>query len=150
MTPDQPETDTRERTADEHRSVDHRSGTNDSRTDDSRTDDPKDVRRREHDGRADDATADTGSRSTLLDHDERSDLRDRWDRLQTRFVDDPEGAAEEADELLSEALDRVAERWQQRHRTLRRDWRDRDGVSTEELRTSLKRYRDAFERLIAS
>ena len=65
------------------------------------------------------------------DHDE------RWHELQSRFVDDPVAAVQEAAGLLDEALD-----------DLRRSIpQDSDGGSTEQLRLAFQRYRDAYQSL---
>ena len=86
----------------------------------------------------------------LLGEDERSDLRERWDALQGRFVDDPAGSTHLADELLRDTRDRIERRWEERHRELTDRWEDRDDLTTEDLRTTLRRYRDAFEQLIST
>lgn len=86
----------------------------------------------------------------LLHDDERGDLRERWDALQGRFVDDPSEATRLADDLLRDTRDRVQKRWQERHRELTDRWKDRDDLDTEDLRTTLRRYRDDFERLLST
>lgn len=91
-----------------------------------------------------------GGSGRLLGQDERSDLRERWDALQGRFVDDPSGSTHLADELLRDTRDRIARRWEQRHRELTDRWEDRDDLTTEDLRTTLRGYRDAFEQLLSS
>lgn len=80
--------------------------------------------------------------------DERSDTRRRWTDIETRFVDDPAGAASAADELLEETTDRVTRRWQDHRAELRDGW-DADDASTEQLRMTLKRYRASLERLLS-
>ncbi len=75
----------------------------------------------------------------LFPIDDVARFRRRWDALQAGFVDDPKGAAEQADQLVSEVVGRVSER----HRTLR----DRLGresterVDTETLRLTVRQYR---------
>lgn len=80
--------------------------------------------------------------------DERDDARRRWDDIEARFVDDPAGATASADDLLTETVDRLRSRWDDHRAGLREAW-DRDDASTEELRTTLKRYRAALEDLLA-
>lgn len=80
--------------------------------------------------------------------EERREIQDRWTEIEARFVDDPAGATRSADDLVSETMDRLTRRWQE-HRAGLRAWdRDGDGPSTEELRTTLKRYRGTLEQLI--
>src|SRR6476659_5656429 len=50
--------------------------------------------------------ADTGP---LLDEAESQQLRSRWDAVQTGFVDEPRQAVEQADQLVAEAMKRLAE-----------------------------------------
>lgn len=91
-----------------------------------------------------------GASSRLLDHDERSELRERWDALQGRFVDDPSGSTHLADELMRDTRERIARGWEERHRELTDRWEGRDDLTTEDLRTTLRRYRDVFEQLLSS
>lgn len=124
-----------DRTSEHGSTMDHRAGS-------------EDVTSKDGYGASESANAHS-STFDLFREDERHELRERWDHLQTRFVDDPEGSTREADDLLDDTLDRIASRWQERHGRLRKRW-SRDDVSTEELRSALKEYRDAFERLLAS
>lgn len=80
--------------------------------------------------------------------DERRDARRRWEDIESRFVDDPAGATEAADELLADTTDGIASRWRDHRSELRDGW-DRDDASTEQLRTTLKRYRSALEHLLS-
>lgn len=95
-------------------------------------------------------TADRGDAdgSTPLHQDERTEVRGRWDDIEARFVDDPAGATASADELLDETIDRLTTRWQDHRAQLRDGW-DGEDASTEELRTTLKRYRGAIEGLLS-
>ncbi|HEY9377157.1 MAG TPA: hypothetical protein VIQ02_08700, partial [Jiangellaceae bacterium] len=74
-------------------------------------------------------------------------LRDRWQQLQLRFVDDPRGVVTEAQSLVSEAVQDLTQ-------TLTEQQRDLDGWATggdgdtEQLRVALQRYRDFFDRLL--
>lgn len=86
--------------------------------------------------------------NALLRSGDRSQYRERWDHLQTRFVDDPRGSTEEADRLLDEVFEDVSTRWRDHRTSLKSRW-DGSDASTEELRTALRRYRDAFERLLS-
>lgn len=102
------------------------------------------------DARPGTTAADAGTGRGMFHPQERDELRERWDAIQGRFVDDPQGSAAAADDLLDDTIDRLTTRWQDRHRDLRRGWDSEDGVETEQLRTTLQRYRDAFESLLAS
>ena len=98
-------------------------------------------------------TRDVGARdgdgSQLFPADEQRDLTERWNGVQAHFVDDPQAATQQADELVGAMLDRLTSHWQDRRSTLRGRW-DGDGdVDTEQLRTTLQAYRSAFDRLLS-
>ena len=85
----------------------------------------------------------------LLPADFTQELRTRWDRIQTGFVDEPRAAVKQADELVASAMKRLAESFADARNGLERQW-DRGGdVSTEDLRIALRRYRAFFQRLLA-
>ncbi|MBW3657512.1 MAG: hypothetical protein KY457_02665 [Actinobacteria bacterium] len=89
-----------------------------------------------------------GDSSSVLADDERSETERRWEDIEARFVDDPAGATKDADDLLGETMDRIAQRWHDRRSQLREGWDDED-ASTEQLRTTLKRYRSALQGLLS-
>lgn len=106
--------------------------------------------RGEHDGDRRDTSGGASRSDRLLRGDERSELRERWDALQGRFVDDPAEATRLADDLVRDTRDRVVRRWEQRQDELSGAWEGREDPSTEDLRTTLRRYRDMFEQLLGS
>ena len=75
------------------------------------------------------------------------DLQLRWREVQWRFVDDPRAAAEEAQALVTEALDRFSAAVTSRKGELD-GWRDTDGADTERIRMVVRRYRDLLDRLL--
>jgi serine phosphatase RsbU (regulator of sigma subunit) len=77
------------------------------------------------------------------------ELRGRWDRTQTGFVDEPRKAVQEADELVASAMKRIAESFAEARNNLERQWDRGDEVSTEDLRIALRKYRAFFQRLLA-
>jgi hypothetical protein len=76
------------------------------------------------------------------------DFRSRWTEVQTGFVDEPRQAVERADELVAEAIKRLAESFSEERGRLESQWARGGDVSTEDLRLSLQRYRSFFERLL--
>jgi hypothetical protein len=84
----------------------------------------------------------------LLPQDFVQDLRGRWDRVQTAFVDEPRAAVKQADELVAEAIQRLAETFAREREVLESQWDRGDNVSTEDLRVALQRYRSFFQRLL--
>jgi hypothetical protein len=75
-------------------------------------------------------------------------LRDRWRALQLRFVDDPLGAADEAASLVGEAVESLMSSLSTHQRELD-DWRSSAGApDTEQLRMTVRRYREFLDRLL--
>ena len=85
----------------------------------------------------------------LLPADFVQELRSRWDRVQTGFVDEPRSAVQQADELVASAMKRIAESFAEARNGLERQWDRGDEVSTEDLRIALRKYRAFFQRLLA-
>ncbi len=73
-----------------------------------------------------------------------SDFRARWNSLQQGFVDDPQNAVREGDELVAQVIKSLAETFAEQRASL-------EGArgSTEDLRLALRRYRSFFERLLS-
>jgi hypothetical protein len=85
----------------------------------------------------------------LLDEAESREMRSRWDKIQTGFVDEPRQAVERADQLVAGAMKRLAETFANERSTLENQWSKGDQVSTEDLRVALRRYRTFFDRLLS-
>lgn len=77
------------------------------------------------------------------------DLRNRWDRIQTGFVDEPRAAVRDADQLVAVAIQRLAENFAEARNGLERQWSRGDQVNTEDLRIALQRYRAFFQQLMS-
>jgi hypothetical protein len=85
----------------------------------------------------------------LFDDNVEHDFRSRWREIQTGFVDEPRHAVEQADELVAELMQRLAQSFSEQRNKLEHQWDASDEVSTEELRVALTRYRSFFERLLS-
>jgi hypothetical protein len=97
----------------------------------------------------DDLVDGDGERAALFAEADASDYRDRWQQVQTEFVDDPRQAVQRADALVAELMKRLAETFAAERSELEGQW-DRGGkVSTEDLRVALQRYRSFFDRLLS-
>lgn len=100
------------------------------------------------DGRTvDTAMADDERLAALLDESDAEQFRDRWQSIQSTFVDEPKQSVEQADGLVTDVIQRLTETFQQERRSLEEQL-DSDNVSTEERRVALQRYRSFFERLL--
>ena len=85
----------------------------------------------------------------LFPESEAGELRRHWDSIQASFVDEPRRAVEQADELVANAMKRLAETFANERASLESQWDRGDSVSTEDLRLALQRYRTFFGRLLA-
>jgi hypothetical protein len=85
----------------------------------------------------------------LFPEDVANDFRSRWDRIQTGFVDEPRQAVQQADELVAQAIKRLAESFAEERNRLESQWSRGDQVGTEDLRVSLQTYRSFFQRLLS-
>ena len=92
-------------------------------------------------------SSDDQSAPLFGDH-ESSDFRERWTEIQAAFVDDPRKAVEQADSLVAETIQRLAQVFADERNGLESQWSSGQDVSTEDLRVALRRYRSFFDRLL--
>ena len=85
----------------------------------------------------------------LLSADQAETFRSRWSSIQTGFVDEPRRAVEQADTLVAEVMQYLAQTFADERSKLEGQWSRGDDVSTEELRVALQRYRSFFDRLLS-
>ena len=85
----------------------------------------------------------------LFPRNELDEMRNRWNGVQTAFVDEPRRAVQEADSLVASGMKRLAEVFAEERSRLESQWDRGDNVSTEELRLALQRYRSFFQRLLS-
>ena len=74
----------------------------------------------------------------------------RWEDVQTRFVDEPRGAVEDADGLVANLMQQLAQGFAQERERLEAHWDRGEDISTEDLRVALQRYRSFFQRLLTT
>ena len=77
-------------------------------------------------------------------------LRERWESIQSSFVDEPQQAVEQADALVTDVIKRLTKTFQETRDSLETQLGEAEDVSTEDLRVGLQRYRSFFERLLAA
>ena len=85
----------------------------------------------------------------LFSSEESQGLRSRWENLQVGFVDKPKQAVEQADRLVTEAINELAKGFSSQREKLEQQWHREQDVSTEDLRLAFRRYRSFFERLLS-
>jgi hypothetical protein len=86
----------------------------------------------------------------LLADDDAGGFRSRWNEIQVRFVDEPRGSVQKADDLVAEMMERLTQMFSEERTRLESQWERGDDVSTEDLRIALQRYRSFFERLLSA
>jgi hypothetical protein len=98
----------------------------------------------------DDVRAGKATRSDATSLFEDADaLRREWESVQVRFVDDPRGAVQDADLLVSEAIEQLTASFDAQRERLAALWSGEASASTDELRAAFATYRDFFNRLLS-
>jgi hypothetical protein len=96
-------------------------------------------------------TADqAGDTTPLLSAEDSSSFQRHWEQVQTRFVDEPRGAVQEADGLVANVMQQLAKGFAQERERLEAQWDRGEDISTEDLRVALQRYRSFFQRLLSA
>lgn len=88
-------------------------------------------------------------RSPLFGESETSEFRMRWHDIQGAFVDNPQTAVQQADELVASLIKRLTETFADERSRLEAAWEKGRDSSTEDLRQTLRRYRSFFDRLLS-
>jgi hypothetical protein len=91
-----------------------------------------------------------GDLESLIPEDQGVEYRRRWEEIQVRFVDEPRGSVEQADQLVANVIAQLADTFASERKSLEQQWGRGDEVSTEDLRVALQRYRSFFTRLLAA
>jgi hypothetical protein len=90
------------------------------------------------------------SETPYLPEQDSGPANERWQRIQTAFVDDPRKSVTEAHQLVGELTQRIVDAFAHERDELEKQWSEGSDVSTEDLRVSLQRYRAFFSRLLPS
>ncbi|MBA3333207.1 MAG: hypothetical protein H0U30_04380 [Actinobacteria bacterium] len=98
----------------------------------------------------DDDGEESAVREPLFAGDDAERFRSRWQEVQAGFVDEPQQAVKDADSLVAELMQRLAETFSQERTNLESQWGSGDDASTEDLRVALQRYRSFFDRLLSA
>ena len=97
-----------------------------------------------------DETQTDPEREPLFEAADRDRFGESWTSIQAAFVDDPRDAVKEADTLVAELMQRLAETFSAERSRLESQWDNDEDVSTEDLRIALQRYRSFFDRLLSA
>src|SRR5262245_47198573 len=77
------------------------------------------------------------------------ELRGRWTAIQSRFVDQPRKAVEEADNLLTTTVQQLEEVFSAERANIQKRWTRGEQVTTEDFRLAFQNYRAFFDRLLS-
>ena len=90
------------------------------------------------------------SPAQLLEDQELQSMLAQWKEIQAEFVDEPRKAVQDADALVAELMQRLAQMFASEREQLESRWSGGGDVDSEDLRHGLRRYRSFFERLLAA
>lgn len=76
-------------------------------------------------------------------------FQNRWSEIQASFVDEPRQSVEQADSLVAEVMQRLAQVFADERSRLEQQWDRGEDTDTEALRQALRRYRSFFDRLLS-
>ncbi|AEW99336.1 hypothetical protein [Streptantibioticus cattleyicolor] len=91
-----------------------------------------------------------GTTEESLLGDAGEDFRNRWQEIQSGFVDRPEDSVHQADALVAEVMQALAASFAEHKQQLEHQWHSGAQVPTEDLRVALQRYRTFFNRLLSA
>jgi hypothetical protein len=92
--------------------------------------------------------ADESRPDALFPSTEARTFQSRWSDIQASFVDEPRRAVEEADGLVAEVMQKLAQVFADERGRLEQQWDRGEDTNTEALRQALRRYRSFFDRLL--
>lgn len=92
---------------------------------------------------------DVAGTAPLLDGGDTQTFRSRWESIQSEFVDEPRQSVEQADTLVAEVMQTLAQTFNNQKGTLEEQWNRGQDASTEDLRLALQKYRSFFDRLLS-
>ena len=93
--------------------------------------------------------ADTTRNDALFPGGESGTFQSRWSEIQAGFVDEPRQSVEQADALVAEVMQRMAQVFSDERSRLEQQWDRGEDTDTEALRQALRRYRSFFDRLLS-
>jgi len=96
---------------------------------------------------ADKSTAER--QEALFPGTEAQTFQSRWSDIQASFVDEPRRSVEQADGLVAEVMQRLAQVFADERGRLESQWDRGEDTDTEALRQALRRYRSFFDRLLS-
>ena len=108
---------------------------------------------REPESRSDDDTLSRPSEAEQLEDARKrhvDELQHRWLVTQAQILDDPRDAVREAGLLIGDAMQFVTSTFTDHRDRIEREWKHNDSMSTDELRTVMRRYRNLFQYVLSA
>lgn len=96
-----------------------------------------------------DRTSSTDRETPLFPGTEAQGFQTRWSDIQVSFVDEPRQSVQQADALVAEVMQRLAQVFADERSRLEQQWDRGEQTDTEALRLALRRYRSFFDRLLS-
>ncbi|MEU2260058.1 hypothetical protein ABZ557_07185 [Streptomyces sp. NPDC019645] len=90
----------------------------------------------------------SGHGTPLIAGEAAESYRDRWQQIQTNFVDDPRDSVRAADSLVADVIQSLAATFADHKQDLESQWSRGEDTQTEELRLALQHYRVFFNQLL--
>lgn len=78
------------------------------------------------------------------------ELQHRWLVTQAQLLDDPRDAVREAGLLIGDAMQFVTSTFTEHRDRIEREWKNEGTMSTDELRTVMRRYRNLFQYVLSA
>jgi hypothetical protein len=78
------------------------------------------------------------------------ELQHRWLVTQAQLLDDPRDAVREAGLLIGDAMQFVTSTFTDHRDRIEREWKNESELSTDELRTIMRRYRNLFQYVLSA
>jgi len=94
------------------------------------------------------ATAERNGGSPLLPHEQVEEWQAAWINIQAGFVDEPRSSVERADQLVEQVTQHLTRTLANQRSELVAQWSQEKDASTEDLRNTLRRYRQFFDALL--
>jgi len=93
-------------------------------------------------------SADRNGGSQLLPHEQVEEWHAAWINIQAGFVDEPRSSVEQADQLVEQVTQHLTRTLADQRSKLVAQWSQEEGASTEDLRNTLRHYRQFFDALL--
>lgn len=85
---------------------------------------------------------------SFLSDGETEEIKSRWRKIQTQFVDEPRTSVDRAESLIEEVMNKLMQKFANERDMLDSSAESGEELTTEDLRVALRRYRAFLQRLL--